>query len=170
MPWGLAVTHPQQEKRACDELHNQGIETYLPRWRKHLIRQGRKHIALMPLFPRYIFVHILPETRWRSVNGTRGIVRLVCWGETPARLPENAITAIKARERDGAIDLDGPDVPRWLPGDEVLIADGQFSGLEAVVVRHMPENDRIVVLLTMLRRQVKVQLPTDALADRVKVA
>jgi len=52
---------------------------------------------------------------------------------------------------------------RLAPADEVIIADGAFAGMKAVVLRIMPAKQRVQVLLDVLGR------PTPVEVDRLSV-
>jgi transcription antitermination factor NusG len=58
-----------------------------------------------PLFPGYCFVRI--ELQWHQIKGCPGVSKLVknTGSEEPAHIADVVIDAMKARERDGAIDL-----------------------------------------------------------------
>src|SRR3546814_11754026 len=95
--WVAVYTQPHKEVRASQHLRNQGVAVYLPQYQKLCRRAGKAPgIIAAPLFPRYLFAGVDTETqRWRSVNGTRGVIGLVMFGETP--IPE--IGRASCRER-----------------------------------------------------------------------
>jgi len=49
------------------------------------------------------------------------------------------------------------------PGDEVVIADGTFMGITAVVQRLLPAKDRVRVLLEFLGRPVEAEMAAASL-------
>jgi transcriptional antiterminator RfaH len=53
--------------------------------------------------------------------------------------------------------------PSFARGDRVAIEQGAFSGLTGLFLS-MADDQRIVLLLDLLGRQVRVQLPPDAVA------
>lgn len=79
----------------------------------------------------------------------------------PAKVPDEVIDALRARERDGAIDppqmRNGPRAPR--PGDKVRIRDGPFVGHTGLVAR---AGRRIAVILFVLNAQREVELRRSA--------
>ena len=65
--------------RTC---RRQGYETYLPRYLKRRRHARKVDFAAKPLFPRYMFVAIdMATQRWRSVQSTIGVSRLVTNGD-----------------------------------------------------------------------------------------
>src|SRR3546814_9952853 len=81
--WFAVYTQPHKELLAAQHLRNQDFEVYLPQYQKLSRRAGKAPgVIAAPLFPRYLFAGIDTETqRWRSVNGTRGVLGLVMFGE-----------------------------------------------------------------------------------------
>jgi transcriptional antiterminator RfaH len=158
--WYAVQTRPHQENRAIFHLGEQGFRSFCPRLRR-TVRHARKTTqVLAPLFPGYFFVPLdLTRDRWRSVNGTRGVVRLVMNGERPSPMPPGIVAALKARTNsDGSIN--------WLPslevGGSVRIADGPFVELVGTL-EHLGPDGRVRVLLTLLGRPVNVSLYHESL-------
>jgi transcriptional antiterminator RfaH len=77
-------------------------------------------------------------------------------GVTPGRVPDAVIDELKARERNGAIELPRRDDLK--PGDSVRILQGPFSGHLGLYTGMRPRQ-RIEVLLQLLGGQTKVELP-----------
>src|SRR5258706_16252721 len=75
--WYAVNCLSNREFLASSQLRNQGFRTFLPR-RLTTRRHARKFDTVMrPLFPGYLFVQLdLSRDRWRSINGTLGVVRL----------------------------------------------------------------------------------------------
>jgi transcriptional antiterminator RfaH len=153
--WYAVHTLPFAEKRAQAQLENQGFLTFLPKRRK-TIRHARKlSTVVAPFFPRYLFVVLdLNRDRWRSVNGTFGVSRLVMGGDLPCPAPPGIVeTMVAATDAEGLLDL-RPDLKIGTP---VRLAAGPFAEQLAVLDR-MDDSGRIRVLLNMLGRQVPVSL------------
>ena len=73
--WYVVHTQPQAEEKACWHLATQGFECFLPRVVGIKRHARRVQPVLAPLFPRYLFACFdLDATRWRAINGTRGVV------------------------------------------------------------------------------------------------
>jgi transcriptional antiterminator RfaH len=158
--WYVAFTQPSAEMRAVAHLRNQGFTTYLPRFMKKRRSARRVEVLLKPLFPRYVFVGLdLQRERWRSVNGTVGVARLVCQGEWPAPLDDRVLQAISDREdEDGLVRL-APAAFR--PGQAVRIVDGVFAE-QLGFYEGLADHERVRILLTLLGRKVKVSIENEA--------
>ena len=100
--------------------------------------------------------------RWRSIQSTFGVSRLVTNGDDPATVPEGVVHALKAREDDkGFIQLDSK--PAFTPGDKVRVLAGAFMD-SAGLFNGLADHDRVSILLDMLGRKVRVLLDADMVA------
>jgi transcriptional antiterminator RfaH len=86
--WYVAYTPPHKEAMAVTHLGEQGFRTFLPRQLKNVRHARKVRTILAPVFPRYLFVILnLDRDRWLSVNGTRGITRLIMVSGRPVPVP-----------------------------------------------------------------------------------
>jgi transcriptional antiterminator RfaH len=128
MRWYVVHTRAQAEASALWHLANQGFNCFLPRileLRRHA-RQTR--LVLVPLFPRYLFVRLdLNETRWRAINGTRGVVSLLANGPHPLPVPQGLVEMLLAKcDLRNTISLTA--MGALTKGMKVRIMSGAFSG------------------------------------------
>jgi transcriptional antiterminator RfaH len=159
--WYVAYTQPSAELRAIAHLERQGYKVFCPRYRK-IVRHARKTTAtLAPLFPSYLFLRLDPASdRWRCVNGTRGVARLLAQGDVPQPVPHGAVELLLAHVgTDDAMD--------WIPpadiGCAVRIAEGPFTDFIGTLER-LGAAGRVRVLLDLLGRSVSVTLHRQDLA------
>jgi transcriptional antiterminator RfaH len=161
--WYVVRTRPRAEQTAFVNLARQGFEVFLPRHRKRRYHAGRIEEVSVPLFPSYLFVAFdAARQRWRAINSTIGVQRLVGHGDAPTPVPPRVVESLLVRRGvDGLILLD--PAPRFAPGDAVRVVNGVFSdcfGLyEGTDDRH-----RVAILLDLLGRKVRVS------ADAASVA
>src|SRR5690349_18265579 len=115
--WYVVQTHAHCERKAAMHLARQGFEFYLPQYLKTYRHARRVETVPAPLFPRYLFVAVdLRAQRWRAIQSTLGIVRLVCNGAEPVALADGVVEALKRREGEsGFIKLEA--APQFRPGD-----------------------------------------------------
>jgi transcriptional antiterminator RfaH len=161
MNWYVAYTHAQKEFVAQHNLSNQGFETYLPRYRKQCRHARRVYTATVPLFPRYLFVRMSPESqRWRSINGTIGVSYLLCEGPNPIPIENEIIAAIRTREdeTDGAVRVAPPEFHK---GQKLSVVEGPFADLEGLF-ECVDDNERVVLLLEFMGRTLRTRLPGHA--------
>lgn len=155
MRWHAAYTQVQGEARAAQELGNQGFEVFLPLYRRLRSHARRMQSVLRPLFPRYLFVELdVERQRWRSVNGTRGVVHLVCQGDRPAPVPVGIVEDLRARaDAAGAVPLEA--LALLTPGRALQVTAGPFAGHVGRFAT-LTSQERIVLLLELLGRPVEV--------------
>ncbi len=160
--WYAVNTQPHHEARADENLRRQGFHSWLPRFRRLRRHARRADEVLAPLFPGYLFVQLDTEVeRWRSINGTFGVVRLLCNGDTPLAVPDGLVeTIMQRRDASGAI-LMPPR--RFVVGEAVRVAAGPFADLDGLF-QEMSGRDRIVLLLDLLGRKVRASVNMSELA------
>ena len=158
--WYVVQTQVNGEVKAAANLRRQGYEIYLPRYLKRRHHARKLDFAVKPLFPRYMFVAIdMATQRWRSVQSTFGVSRLVTNGDEPAPVPGGVISTLKAQEdAKGFVKLEA--APPFARGDKVRVLAGTF--MDAAGLFHgMADHDRVSILLQMLGRHVRVVLDAD---------
>lgn len=159
--WYVVQTQASAEARAVANLGQQGYETFCPRIRRRVRHARSVRSTCQPLFPGYVFVALdVLRDRWRSVNGTRGAVRLLTQGELPQPVPHGVVENLIARTGgDGAIDW----AAELIPGQKVRLIDGPLADLTG----HLESLDaagRVHVLLKVMGRAVFVTTMTRQLA------
>jgi transcriptional antiterminator RfaH len=161
--WYVVQTQVNGEAKAAQNLARQGYEIYLPRYLKRRRHARKVDFTAKPLFPRYMFVAIdMATQRWRSIQSTFGVARLVSNGDDPASVPEGVVHALRAREDDkGFVRLDSK--PAFVPGDRVRVLAGAFMD-SAGLFNGLADHDRVSILLDMLGRKVRVLLDADMVA------
>lgn len=161
--WYVVYTQPNGEGRALMNLRRQGFSAYLPMFRRRRVHARRADIVERPLFARYLFVALDPALdRWRAILGTFGVCDLVRRGETPSPVPAGIVEALQTGDSARAFDEVDPAAGLRL-GDNVRILAGPFADLIARF-QALADVDRIVVLLDLLGREVRVKIPTRAIA------
>lgn len=156
--WYVAYTQASAELRAADHLKRQGFDAYVPQCRRIRRHARRETTVLRPLFPRYVFVGFDVEVdRWRSVNGTVGVSRLICHGECPTALPDGVVEGLRDGEiEEGVVPLS--QLVLFDAGAQLRVLDGAFAG-HTGTYDSMSDTERVVLLFGMIGRQVKVALP-----------
>jgi transcriptional antiterminator RfaH len=158
--WYVVRTQVNGEVKAARNLLRQGYDIYLPRYLKRRRHARKVDFVAQPLFPRYIFVAIdMATQRWRSIQSTFGVSRLVCNGDDPALVPDGVVPALRAREDDkGFVKMEVR--PAFAPGDKVRVLAGAFMD-SAGLFNGLADHDRVSILLDMLGHKVRVLLDAD---------
>lgn len=154
--WYVAQTQVQSEAKAGANLAQQGFEVYVPRYLKTIRHARRLNVVKAPLFPSYIFVRIDMETqRWRAINSTVGVKRLVGHEGKPAQIATDVVEGLKEHEQaDGFLSVVSPTL-RFKAGDAVRILRGAFNSCRGIF-QARTDNERVEILLEMLGRKVRV--------------
>ncbi len=159
--WFVVHTQPNAEAKAKRHLEHQDFAVYLPRYLKLRRHARRIDRVPAPLFPRYLFVGFDPlSARWRAVQSTVGVSHLIQHGDRPTPIPIAVLQSLRACEdASGFFAVD--QQPRFAVGDPVRIVAGAF--VDAIGHFHsMTDDERVVVLLDLLGRQVKARVPMEA--------
>lgn len=154
MHWYLVHTKPRQEKRALQNLEQQGYECYLPTMPVERLRHDHLDITREPLFPRYLFIRLSMDNSaksWGPIRSTLGVNRIVSFGSEPARINNNLINLLKLQETTLH------DEPKRLfsPGDRVQLTAGAFAGIEGIYQMADGEQ-RVMVLVELLSKPVAI--------------
>ncbi|MGA8741547.1 MAG: UpxY family transcription antiterminator [Terracidiphilus sp.] len=155
--WFAVYTTCRHEKRIAQHLQQREIEHYLPLYRAdRKWRDGSKVTLELPLFPGYIFAHIMRSERGSvlSVPGALAIVGGT--GGEPASLPDTAIEALRA----GLLERRIEPHPLLRVGQLARVRSGAFAGMEGVVVRKK-SGFRIVLTLEQIMQSVAIELDED---------
>ncbi|MDI1245445.1 MAG: transcription/translation regulatory transformer protein RfaH [Rhodoferax sp.] len=155
MNWYLIHTKPRQEQCALENLQQQGFGCFLPMIRVEKLRRGKLVEIDEPLFPRYLFIQLdtgQHAQSWQPIRSTKGVSRLVSFGQEPARMSDVLVDLIRAQCGSGSVQQ-----RHFTQGEKVLITEGPFVGLEAIYQMSDGEQ-RVMVLLNIMSKSVKLSL------------
>jgi len=125
------------------------------------LQQGALTVLDQPLFPRYLFIRLgLGDTAksWAPIRSTKGVSRLVSFGNAPARVDNGLIELLRAQEANVQT------MPERLfqPGECVRLTEAPFAGIEAIY--QMTNGDRrVMVLIEILSKPVSVHVAPSSL-------
>jgi transcriptional antiterminator RfaH len=159
--WLVISTLPHKESYACDHLTRQDFRVYCPMIVRRVRHARSASDEPRPLFPGYVFVEYRSDDRtWHPILGTRGVKSVVRSGERPSLLCGSFIEELRAREVGGVLRY-----PRdaLKVGQRVTLQGTAFDGLVGQIIE-LRDKDRVMVLLDLLDRQTRVQVPTDKLS------
>jgi transcriptional antiterminator RfaH len=150
--WYALHTKPREEERADVNLRAWGVETFAPKISEGRLNQFNSRCVFVnkPLFPGYIFARFDFNTSCHQINGTRGIQRIVGFGDGPTPVDDQIIDLIRSRTNpSGYVDL----AQDFVPGTQLTIGDGPLKGLAGVLERKMKDAERVMLLLTCVSYQ-----------------
>ena len=160
--WYVAATQPNAETKAMFHLERQGFGVYLPRYLRRVSHARKVSWQPRPLFPTYLFVTTSPaQQRWRSINSTVGISHLICDERGPVPVPQGVVEEIQENEDARGLVLTGRKIP-FEKGTEVQIMAGAFAE-HTGLFESATDDERVVILLNLLGRQVKTHVSQDAI-------
>ncbi len=157
--WHVVYIKPRKEKVVETLLKRAGIESFYP------IVKIKRNSTLKeePLFPHYMFANF-SLTEYSFVNFTRGVRRVVKFGENLPYLPEDFIEKIKSLSGKVIVPPSERDLVKV--GEVVEIKDGAFRGFIGEVLSVKRGSDRVLVLLKHINNAPKVELPIDYISLR----
>jgi transcription elongation factor/antiterminator RfaH len=165
--WYVARTLPQRELQAATQLKNQDFRAFVPRYWKNRRHARKVETVSAPLFPRYLFVILNRSVdRWRSINGTLGVERLLMQGGEPLPVPYGVIESlIRAADDGGNVRFDAD----LREGQRVKVTAGVFAEFIGRLER-LDDHGRVRVLLEIMGGKVRVAIPQSLLAPAQELA
>ena len=158
MRWYAIRSKPNREEALWTEIDARGFQSFYPHVRVKPVNPRSRTIR--PYFPGYLFVKASLADVGQSVFAWLPYsLGLVSFGGEPAEVAEGLIQALRKHLED--IKAESAEPLRGLnPGDPVLIQDGPFAGYEAIFDARVGGEERVRVLLNLLKmQQIKVELP-----------
>jgi transcriptional antiterminator RfaH len=151
--WYVAEAEPRREALAIEHLERQSFRCFYPTFTKIRRHARRVDTVRVPLFPGYIFISFDAERdEWRSINGTRGVRRLLTseWLR-PTPMPGHAIAPLLELSNDDALSV-GRAV---CAGDRVIIVSGPFAE-QIATVEALDDRGRVQLLFEILGGRVRL--------------
>ncbi len=154
--WYCARTKPKHEHIATANLRKYlGLEVFNPQLRmERSTRRGLIRVV-EPLFPCYIFVRCVIQDRLDEIRYTNGISSIVHFADKIPPVPDSVIADLRACFN---AEEPMPVQEQLVPGVEVVLGEGAFTGMKASVLRIMPAGRRVQVLLDILGRPTAVEV------------
>jgi len=151
--WYAAYTASRHEKRVSEQLHDRGVENFLPTYDTvHRWKNGRRRVQL-PLFPGYVFVRIALHDRLRVLQ-VPGLAHLVAFNGVPFPVPESDIYAIRSALTAGVA---AEPYPYLTAGSRVEICRGPLQGARGILLRRR-SGFRVVLSLDLIMRSIVVEV------------
>ena len=117
------------------------------------IKNNRRKTVQRKLLPGYVLVKMrMNEDSWYVVRNTRGVTGFV-GGSRPTPLSETDFASIGQTQEIVRVDIE--------PGDEVRVLAGPFKDWNGRVTEIDTQQKRIRVLVTMLKRELSIDLAYD---------
>ncbi|CAM3324158.1 transcription/translation regulatory transformer protein RfaH [Halomonas lysinitropha] len=162
--WYVIQCKGGESFRATEHLANQGFEIFHPVLQVQKKRRGKLEWVTEPLFPYYLFIRLdRLASNWRPIRSTRGVLKIVTFGlDRPVPVSDELIDTLLEY---GSGEEDASSNVYFRAGEAVEITEGPFKDLQAVFASHKGE-ERAIVLLNMLHKQQRLELPVGQLSRR----
>ncbi len=154
--WYALWVKSRSEFVTSHELSRKGIENYVPAATRVRQWADRKKKVDFPLFPGYVFVHILPKAEeFLNVVKTRGSVSFVSLEPgRPTLVPPQEIASLKVLLQSGTqLDV----FPALKEGTAVRVKRGPLSGAVGILAKRKGQ-DMFLVNIEILGRSVGTRI------------
>lgn len=158
--WYAVYCQPHRERTAAAHLRYQDYTVFLPEREKTRRHARRIEKVRRPFFPGYLFIRLdINRQRWRNINSTVGVIRVVMQNDHPAPAPVGIVETLLAACDDKQILHLGPELT---VGQKVRVIDGPFTDLVGELDQ-LTDYERVRVLLDILGGRTRVVLPREYL-------
>ena len=153
--WYCLRSQPKHEHIAAAHLRILKVNVFCPRIRfKRKTRLGIVWVT-EAMFPGYLFARFELAEMHRKVSYAHGVSGIVRFADRYPAIEDEALAQLQ--QHTGPAEL--KEVSYELSqGDEVKIAEGVFTGLEAVVTQVLPAKQRVKVLMDFLGRKMEAEV------------
>jgi transcriptional antiterminator RfaH len=159
--WYCLHTRPKNEGTTSQLLRAEiDVEVFCPLIRFERARREGKAWVTEAMFPGYVFARFSFDSQHRKIQSTRGVIKIVRFGEHVAVVPEDVIATLREAISDEQTIILEAGIRT---GDEVNLVEGPFRGLRAVVTRILPAQERVAVLLELLGAEREIELSLHAI-------
>jgi transcriptional antiterminator RfaH len=156
--WYVAKTKPAKERyvEIC-VLEKWNINVYFPIIR----RPSNIKPTFEPLFPTYLFCRFDTQSViWPAIRWVPGLCYFLGAGQQLIPVSDDLVASLRQQVSQWN---EGGYIPRFTPGERVIVTSGPFCGVEGIFQRYLHARQRCQVLLQILGQQNKVELPVHAL-------
>ncbi len=158
--WYAVQTIAKREVKAQFELSRQGFRTFLPALMRTVRHARKTRNARVAAFPGYIFIILdLERDRWRAVNSTIGVSRLVMGNNLPLPAPVGIVETLLDYSDENGICCFDRDL---VVGQKVRVISGPLAAALGTWDR-LDGNGRGRVLLEILGGQALATIDRGAL-------
>lgn len=163
--WKVVYVASRQEKKVALRLEQQGIQYFLPLYKKMQQWSDRKKWVEFPLFNGYLFVKPDEFERDRVLQ-THGVVAYVRYNKEDAFVRDDEIEMIKTMLSSG-YSLETMHSPSDFEiGEQVSVSEGPLKGYKVDIIRKNKE-ELFLVSFDTLGQSIKIELPYHVLAKKI---
>lgn len=158
--WYVVQALARREPVAKMRLEAQGYRIFLPQMIKTVRHARKMRQSRVAVFPGYLFVALNPlKDRWRNINGTIGVARMISANEGPAPVPRGIVESLASYLDDFGICRFDRDLKE---GQQVRIVSGPFAHLIGQIAT-LDGKGRARVLLKIMSNEIVTTLDQSSL-------
>jgi transcriptional antiterminator RfaH len=164
--WYCVRSKPKKERMASRNLESlHGLEVFCPQ-----IRFQRKTVRgsvwfQEAMFPGYLFARFDLFEMKRSVSYSPGVLNIPAFGGKFVPVPDEVIESLRTQlDAESVVEA---GVPLEV-GEETTVLEGPMQGLKVKVIKLMPAQERVGVLMEMLGTLVEAEFSINALEHRME--
>jgi len=158
--WYAVYTCANHEKRVAEQFAGRGVEHFLPQYESVRRWKDRRVHLQLPLFPGYLFVHMVGQERFRVLQ-VPGVVRMVGFNGSPTPMPEEDLERVREFLGHG---LRAEPHPYLCAGRRARVVRGPLTGIEGIILRRK-NRSRLVLSFDLIRRSMAIEIDeTDLVA------
>lgn len=164
--WYCLRAKPKKERMASMSLASMhGLDVFCPqiRFRRKTVRGSIWFQEAM--FPGYIFARFDMFSMKRAVSYAPGVLNIPMFNGRIVSIPASIIESLQADLDENSVVDAGITLE---VGEETTILEGSMRGLKVKVIKVMPAEGRVGVLLEMLGTLVEAQFSTHELEHRTE--
>ena len=151
--WYVIYTNRHKEELAQFYLKWKGIETFFPRLFLSLAEAPRR---IVPLFPNYLFARLYLPVEYAFARWSPGVKYVVGFNNEPAPIEDEIVEFLQRKANPEGILVAHP---KLRCRQEIRINSGPLAGLLGIIENPPDARGRVKVLMHLLNRQVKVEVP-----------
>lgn len=156
--WYAIYAKPHREEIAQFHLQRKGLQTFFPKLRLPGSQRHRQHIV--PLFPNYLFALFRVPEEYNLVRWSPGVKQVVSCNNVPIPLEDTIMDFLRHKATADDILVAQSNLA---VGSGVRIVRGPFEGLIGIIENPPDARGRVKVLMQLLSREVRVDIPVDSL-------
>jgi transcription antitermination factor NusG len=156
--WYALYTKSRAEKKVHEQLHNMGIEVYLPLKRELKQWSDRKKWVESPIINSYIFVKILPA-EYKLVFDAKGVVSYVSYKGKAVTIPDVEMDAMR-RTVDNKLNF-SVESSSIQKGQIVTVSSGPLKGVSGEVTE-VQGHKKLYIRISNIGYTLVVNLENDS--------
>ena len=157
MDWLALQIKLKEENRAKENLFSQGFQSYFPYMYVLDEVKNKNKTKKESMFPGYAFVKFTKDIDLKKIDSTRGVVKIVRFGDEYPVLNNDIIRSIKNIEDSSR---ENPKQLSYKIGEKIIIKSGPLKDQQGTVTG-IVLNQRIEILYSMLNRAHLIQIKID---------